>query len=226
MSEVTLINIKEEILSENRELAAELRADLDSRGVFLVNFMSSPGSGKTSLIVRTVQQLGAFFRIAVIEGDVDSAVDAERVAQEGVTAVQIQTGGSCHLTAAMVEKGLQALSLEDVDLLLLENIGNLICPVGSDTGAHLNVALLSVPEGDDKPLKYPRIFQKADAFVVNKTDALALFDFDAEAFTRRVGRLNPEAPIFEVSCKTGDGVRVWSDWLRERVAGDPPEASL
>jgi hydrogenase nickel incorporation protein HypB len=157
--------------------------------------------------------------MAVIEGDVDSVVDAERVAREGVTAVQIQTGGSCHLTAAMVEKGLQALSLEDVDLLLLENIGNLICPVGSDTGAHLNVALLSVPEGDDKPLKYPRIFQTADAFVVNKTDALELFDFDVEAFRRRIRRLNPEAPVFEVSCKTGDGVGRWCKWLRERVEG-------
>jgi hydrogenase nickel incorporation protein HypB len=218
MSDVTLIKIKEEILSENRELAAQLRADLNGQGVFLVNLMSSPGSGKTSLIVRTVQRLGDAYRIAVIEGDVDSAVDAERVAREGVPAVQIQTGGSCHLTAAMVEKGLQALSLQEVDLLLLENIGNLICPVGSDTGAHLNVAILSVPEGDDKPLKYPRIFQTADAFVVNKTDALSLFDFDGEAFRKRVGRLNPEAPIFEVSCKTGDGLGEWADWLQGKVA--------
>ncbi|MGD2122820.1 MAG: hydrogenase nickel incorporation protein HypB [Gemmatimonadota bacterium] len=219
MSDITLIKIKEEILSENRELAAELRADLDERRVFLVNFMSSPGSGKTSLIVRTVRDLQGIYRIGVIEGDVDSAVDAERVAQEGVAAVQIQTGGSCHLTAAMVEKGLQAISLEKVDLLLLENIGNLICPVGSDTGAHLNVAILSVPEGDDKPLKYPRIFQTADAFVVNKTDALELFDFDLDAFRKRVGRLNPGAPIFEVSCKTGAGIGPWCQWLQERVAG-------
>ncbi len=219
MSEVTLINIKEEILSENRELAARLRADLSGRGVFLVNFMSSPGSGKTSLIVRTLEHFRETYRMAVIEGDVDSAVDAERVAREGVPAVQIQTGGSCHLTAAMVEKGLQALVLDDVDLLLLENIGNLICPVGSDTGAHLNVALLSVPEGDDKPLKYPRIFQTADAFIVNKTDTLELFDFDVETFSGRVRRLNPKAPVFEVSCKTGDGVGVWCRWLRERVEG-------
>jgi hydrogenase nickel incorporation protein HypB len=219
MSDITLIKIKEEILSENRELAAKLRAGLDEKGVFLVNFMSSPGSGKTSLIVRTVQELGTDYGMAVIEGDVDSAVDAERVAQEGVLAVQIQTGGSCHLTAAMVEKGIQALSLEGVDLLLLENIGNLICPVGSDTGAHLNVAILSVPEGDDKPLKYPRIFQTADAFVVNKVDALEIFDFDVEAFTGRVRRLNPGAPVFELSCKTGEGVREWCQWLAERVEG-------
>jgi len=217
MSDVALIKIKEEILSENRELAAQLRADLADQGVFLVNVMSSPGSGKTSLIVRTVQGLGDSHRTAVIEGDVDSAVDAERVAREGVPAVQIQTGGSCHLTAAMVEKGLQALSLDDVDLLLLENIGNLICPVGSDTGAHLNVAILSVPEGDDKPLKYPRIFQEADAFVVNKMDALELFDFDVGAFRARVRRLNPDAPVFELSCKTGDGVDRWCEWLIDRI---------
>ena len=215
--DVRLIKIKEEILSENKELAAELRASLDEEGVFLVNFMSSPGSGKTSLIIRTLAHLRDAFRMAVIEGDVDSVVDAEHVAREGFRAVQIQTGGSCHLTAAMVEKGLAAVPLEDVDLLLLENIGNLICPVGSDTGAHLNVALLSVPEGDDKPLKYPRIFQTAHAFIVNKTDVLDHFDFDPEAFAGSVRRLNPGAPIFQLSCKTGEGVEAWCDWLRERV---------
>jgi hydrogenase nickel incorporation protein HypB len=217
MSDVTLINIKEEILAENKELAAQLRAGLDDKGVFLVNFMSSPGSGKTSLIVQTLGHLRDTYRIAVIEGDVDSAVDAERVAGEGVPAVQIKTGGSCHLTAAMVEKGLGALSLGTLDLLFLENIGNLICPVGSDTGAHLNVALLSVPEGDDKPLKYPRIFQTADAFVVNKTDVMDHFDFDLETFKGRIRRLNPDAPVFEVSCKTGQGIDLWCDWLETRV---------
>ena len=217
MKDVTLINIKEEILSENKELASQLRGRLDDEGIFLVNFMSSPGSGKTSLIVRTLGHLGDSYRIGVIEGDVDSAVDAERVAREGVPAVQIKTGGSCHLTAAMVEKGLGALSLGSLDLLFLENIGNLICPVGSDTGSHLNVALLSVPEGDDKPLKYPRIFQTSDAFVVNKTDVLDYFDFDLDVFKRRVRRLNPEAPVFEVSCKTGQGVDLWCQWLQGRI---------
>jgi hydrogenase nickel incorporation protein HypB len=218
MGDVTLINIKEEILSENRELAAKLRADLDQESVFLVNFMSSPGSGKTSLIVESLKRLQPDFRIAVIEGDVDSAVDAERVAREGVPAVQIKTGGSCHLTAAMVDRGLEALELRSVDLLFLENIGNLICPVGSDTGAHLNVALLSVPEGDDKPLKYPRIFQTAHAFVVNKTDVLDHFDFDQSVFRERVRRLNPGAPIFEVSCKTGRGLEDWCAWLKGRAS--------
>jgi hydrogenase nickel incorporation protein HypB len=217
MSDVTLINIKEEILSENRELAQQLRADLRKRGVFLVNLMSSPGSGKTSLIVRSLAHLRKVYRTAVVEGDVDSAVDAERVAREGFQAVQIKTGGSCHLTAAMVEKGLEALPLASLELVFLENIGNLICPAGSDTGAHLSVAVLSVPEGDDKPLKYPLIFRISDAFVVNKTDVRDYFDFDMDAFRARVRSLNPDAPVFEVSCKTGEGIGAWCDWLRERV---------
>lgn len=217
MSEITLINIKEEILSENRELADHIRADLKARGVFLVNFMSSPGAGKTSLIVRTLEALRASYRIAVIEGDVDSAVDAERVAREGVPAVQLKTGGSCHLNAAMVERGLAALSLDGLDLLFLENIGNLICPVSSDTGANLNVALTSIPEGDDKPLKYPKIFQTSHAFLVNKIDVAEHFDFDVAEFRRRVRTLNRGAPIFEVSCKTGQGIGAWCEWLKEQV---------
>ena len=217
MSDVTLIDIKEEILSENRELAQQLRSDLRRRGVFLVNLMSSPGSGKTSLILRSLAHLRKVYRTAVVEGDVDSAVDAERVARDGFLAVQIKTGGSCHLTAAMVEKGLEALPLASLELVFLENIGNLICPAGSDTGAHLSVAVLSVPEGDDKPLKYPLIFRISDAFVVNKTDVRDYFDFDMDAFRARVRSLNPDAPVFEVSCKTGDGIGAWCDWLRERV---------
>ena len=218
MSDVTLINIKEEILAENKELANELRGRLKGCGVFLLNLMSSPGSGKTSLILRTLEHLRGEFRMAVIEGDVDSAVDAERVAREGFQAIQIRTGGSCHLSAAMVEKGLEALPLESLDLLFLENIGNLICPAGSDTGANLNVALLSIPEGDDKPLKYPLIFRTSDAFLVNKTDVVDHFDFEMAAFRRRVKRLNPDAPVFEISCKTGVGIDSWCQWLTERIA--------
>jgi hydrogenase nickel incorporation protein HypB len=187
--------------------------------VFLVNLMSSPGSGKTSLILRSLEHLRKLYRTAVVEGDVDSAVDAERVAREGFLAVQIKTGGSCHLSAAMVERGLDALPLESLELVFLENIGNLICPAGSDTGAHLSVAVLSVPEGDDKPLKYPLIFRISDAFVVNKTDVRDHFDFDMDTFRARVRSLNPDAPVFEVSCKTGDGIGAWCDWLRERVDG-------
>ena len=217
MSDVTLINIKEEILAENRELANELRERLTATGVFLLNLMSSPGAGKTSLILSTIRHLRTAFRIAVIEGDVDSAVDAERVAQEGIQAIQLKTGGSCHLSAAMVEKGLNALPLESLDLILLENIGNLICPAGSDTGANLNVAMLSIPEGDDKPLKYPKIFQTSDAFIVNKIDVVEHFDFQYDAFGRRMNRLNPRAPVFQVSCRTGEGIDAWCEWLRGKV---------
>lgn len=217
MEDVRIIRIKEEILSENRALADELRSDLAERGIFLVNLMSSPGAGKTSLILRSIEHLRGAHRLAVIEGDVDSDVDAERVAREGVPAVQIQTGGVCHLSAAMVEKGLGFLPLDGLDFLFLENIGNLICPAGSDTGAHLNVVLLSVPEGDDKPLKYPRIFQTADVVLVNKTDVLGHFDFDLGEIERRVRRINPGAPVIPLSCKTGEGVGVWCGWLQERA---------
>ena len=219
MHDVKLINIKEEILAENKDLADDLRNRLQGQHVFLVNLMSSPGSGKTSLILKTLTHLKDAFRMAVIEGDVDSAVDAERVAREGFPAIQIRTGGSCHLSAAMVEKGLEALPLESLDLLFLENIGNLICPAGSDTGANLNVALASIPEGDDKPLKYPLIFRTSDAFLVNKTDVADHFDFDMDVFKRRVEKLNPDAPVFEISCKTGDGIDAWCRWLQERMEG-------
>jgi hydrogenase nickel incorporation protein HypB len=219
MGDVTLINIKEEILAQNRELAGELRAGLRSQGVFLVNVMSSPGSGKTTLILRTIQELRNRFRIAVIEGDVDSAVDAERVAREGIPAVQLKTGGSCHLSAAMVEKGLNALPLASLDLVFVENIGNLICPAGSDTGAHLKLAMVSVPEGDDKPLKYPPIFRTSDVFLVNKIDVAAHFDFDVDVFRQSVRRLNPEAPIFQLSARTGEGMDAWCRWLAEQVEG-------
>ena len=217
MSELTLIDIKEEILSENRELASQLRSELQTQGVYLVNLMSAPGSGKTSLILRTLASLGSSYRMAVIEVYVDSAVDAERVTMAGFPAVQIRTGGSCHLTAAMVEKGLQVLPLESLDLLFLENIGNLICPAEADTGANLNVALASVPEGDDKPLKYPLVFQAADACDVNKVDVADHFDFDPVEFRRRVRRLNADAPVFEVSCKTDEGIEEWCAWLESRI---------
>ncbi|NIR41508.1 MAG: hydrogenase nickel incorporation protein HypB, partial [Actinobacteria bacterium] len=163
-----LIDIKEEVLAENRGLAERIREGLSERGIALVNLMSSPGSGKTSLIVRTLAALRDDYRIAVIEGDIDSAVDAERVAAEGVPAIQIRTGGSCHLSPAMVEKGLASLPLESLDLLLLENIGNLICPAECDTGATLDVVMVSIPEGHDKPLKYPLAFRIADVVLVNK----------------------------------------------------------
>ncbi len=218
MSVVKLIDIKEEVLAENRGLAERIREGLSERGIALVNLMSSPGSGKTSLIVRTLAALRDDYRIAVIEGDIDSAVDAERVAAEGVPAIQIRTGGSCHLSPAMVEKGLASLPLESLDLLLLENIGNLICPAECDTGATLDVVMVSIPEGHDKPLKYPLAFRIADVVLVNKIDVADRFDFDAAAFRRAVRRLNPEAPVLEISCVTGEGIAAWCGWLRDALA--------
>lgn len=218
MSVVKLIDIKEEVLAESRGLAERIREGLSERGVALVNLMSSPGSGKTSLIVRTIEALRDDYRIAVIEGDIDSAVDAERVAEEGVPAIQIRTGGSCHLSPAMVEKGLGSLPLESLDLLLLENIGNLICPAECDTGATLDVVLVSIPEGHDKPLKYPLAFRIADVVLVNKIDVADRFDFDPDAFRRAVRRLNPDAPVLDVSCATGEGIAAWSAWLRDALA--------
>lgn len=213
MSGIKLIDIKEEVLAEERGLAESIRARLRARGLTLVNLMSSPGSGKTSLILRSVARLRDAYRIAVIEGDIDSAVDAERVARDGTPAVQIRTGGSCHLSPAMVEKGLASLPLDALDLVFLENIGNLICPAECDTGATLDIAIVSIPEGDDKPLKYPLVFRMADAVVVNKIDVADRFDFDPAAFRRSLRRLNPGAPVFDVSCATGAGIGAWCDWL-------------
>ncbi|HUV13852.1 MAG TPA: hydrogenase nickel incorporation protein HypB [Acidobacteriota bacterium] len=221
MEGVKLIDIKEEVLAENKELADEIRENLASAGVCLVNLMSSPGSGKTSLILRSLDSLKDDHRISVIEGDIDSMVDAEAIAQQGVAVVQIRTGGFCHLNAAMVEKGLAQLDLERLDLVFLENVGNLVCPAECDTGANLNIAVLSVPEGDDKPLKYPLIFRICDALVVNKVDCSDYFDFNMETLVRRVRRLNETAPIFELSCKTGQGIEAWCRWLARKLVSRP-----
>jgi len=224
VSDVVLIRIKEEVLSDNRELAASVRDRLTARSVKMVNVMASPGAGKTSFIVRLLQHFSGRLNMAVIEGDVDSTVDAETILAAGFEAVQLQTGGSCHLNAAMVERALQDLDLETLDLILVENIGNLICPAGHDTGAHLNLVLSSLPEGDDKPLKYPGIFRGVDAVVVNKTDAHSVFTFDVEAFKRRVGRLNQEAPVFPVSCVTGEGLADCFEWLAVRSSFPEPSS--
>jgi len=218
MPEIKLIEIREKILADNDRLAAEIRGRMREKGVLLLNLMSSPGSGKTSLIVRTIQGLGTPSRTAVIEGDIDSIVDAETVAREGVPAVQLRTGGACHLDAAMVEAALREIPLDSLDLLIIENIGNLVCPAEFDTGAAINVMILSVPEGDDKPLKYPLMFTVCDALVVNKIDYLQLADFDLPALRERVRKLNPRIRIFEVSCRTGEGIPAWTGWLRGEIA--------
>jgi hydrogenase nickel incorporation protein HypB len=184
----------------------------------LVNLMSSPGSGKTSLILQTIAGLKDSVKLGVIEADIDSMVDAEKVAAKGIRAVQLKTGGFCHLDATMVTQGIDALSVGDLDLVIIENVGNLVCPAEFDTGAHKNVMILSVPEGDDKPLKYPLMFSICDVLLVNKIDYLSLSDFDMEAMRKRVLALNPKIEIIEVSCKTGAGIDQWVGWLKKEVA--------
>ncbi len=218
MAEVRLIEVKEEILADNIKVAAGVRENLQKSKTMLVNLMSSPGSGKTSLILQTIAGLKDSVKLGVIEADIDSMVDAEKVAAKGIRAVQLKTGGFCHLDATMVTKGIDALSVGDLDLVIIENVGNLVCPAEFDTGAHKNVMILSVPEGDDKPLKYPLMFSICDVLLVNKIDYMSLSDFDMEAMRKRVLALNSRIEIIEVSCKTGAGIDKWVSWLKKEVA--------
>lgn len=211
---IKLIEVKEEILADNNEVASKLRTRLKENKTFLLNLMSSPGAGKTSLILKTIEALKGEYRIAVLEADIDSVVDAEKVSARGVTAVQLRTGGFCHLDASMVQQGLEALDLAAFDIIIIENVGNLVCPAEFDTGAVKSAMILSVPEGDDKPLKYPLMFRVAHALVVNKIDYLALSDFDLAALKERARALNQDVPIFEVSAKTGQGIDSWTSWIK------------
>ena len=217
MDEIRLIEIKEDILSDNKAVAREIRKELSAKKTFLLNIMSSPGAGKTSLILKTAWALKKSVAMAVIEGDIDSMVDSEKIAAIGVRAVQIRTGGFCHLDAAMVKKGLGTLDIESLDFVILENVGNLVCPAEIDTGAEKNVMILSVPEGDDKPLKYPLMFSVCDALVVNKIDYMGLSDFNTEKLRDRVLKLNPGISIFEVSCSTGQGIEPWVSWVKKEI---------
>jgi len=207
------VKVVEKIMGANEQIAAQNRRLLDERGIVTVNLMASPGAGKTSLIMRTIEALRDRLRIGAIEGDTASRVDADRVATAGVPVVQINTGGGCHLDAPMVRYALDRLPLDEIDLLLIENVGNLVCPAGFALGEHVRVLIASVPEGDDKPYKYPGMFSSVDAVVINKTDLLPYLEFDVPAFRQLIAGLNPEARIFEVSCTTGEGVGVWAEWL-------------
>jgi hydrogenase nickel incorporation protein HypB len=218
MEEIRLVDIKEEILSENKGLADRIRRKLAEEKVFMLNLMGSPGSGKTSLILNTIAALGDRYRIAVVEADIDSLVDSEKVAAQGIRAVQIRTGGFCHVDAAMMEKALEELPLGELDLIILENVGNLVCPAETDTGAVRNVVILSVPEGDDKPLKYPLIFTVCDALVINKIDYMGIADFDLARVAERVSALNPKIQLFNLSCKTSVGVEKWIRWLEQEIS--------
>lgn len=218
MGDIRLIEVKEEILADNIKLAEEVRERLRKTKTMLLNLMSSPGSGKTSLILRTAEGLKGSLRLGVIEADIDSTVDAEKVAARGIPAIQLRTGGFCHLDATMVTQGIDAMAVNEFDLVIIENVGNLVCPAEFDTGAHKNVMILSVPEGDDKPLKYPLMFSLCDLLLVNKIDYLSLSDFNMAALRGRVLALNPRITILEVSCKTGAGIEGWIDWLKGEVA--------
>ena len=217
MSEVRIIEIKESVFADNDRQADALRRELKSDKVFLMNLMSSPGSGKTTVLGRTIDGLKDRLRIGVMEADIDSDVDARTIAETGVKAIQLHTGGMCHLDAEMTRQGLEALDVRGLDLAILENVGNLVCPAEFDTGASANVMILSVPEGHEKPLKYPLMFRVCDAVLINKIDVLPYFDFDMERVEEYIHMRNPDAKIFPVSAKTGEGMAAWTDWLEARV---------
>ena len=219
MDEIRLIDVRKSILSDNENQTQVIRQGLDEKGVFLLNIMASPGAGKTSVIIQTIRRLKDKLRMAVIEGDIESIVDSEKIQAEGVPAVQIRTGGACHLDAPLVTAALDSLNLDALDLVFVENIGNLICPAEFDLGSNLQAMILSVPEGDDKILKYPLMFSVCDVLLVNKIDYLDGSDFNLELLRRRARELNPRIQIFEVSCKTGAGFDVWCAWLSDRRGG-------
>ncbi len=210
--------VVEKILSANDRIALENRKLLDDHRVLAVNVMASPGAGKTSLILRSIEALRGHLRVGVIEGDVAGHVDADKVAETGTPVVQINTGGGCHLDAPQVQTALKQLPLDEIDLLFIENVGNLVCPTGFALGEHVNMMIANVPEGHDKPIKYPGMFTVVDALVLNKIDLMPYLDFDREAFRTAVRALNADAPLFEVSCKTGEGLAGWVEWLLARSA--------
>lgn len=217
MDEFKILEIKESVFEDNNRHAARLRGELKSSGTFMLNLMSSPGSGKTTTVVRTIEALKNEMKIGVVEADVDSDVDARTVSLTGAKVIQLHTGGMCHVDANMMEQGLAGLEIAGLDFVILENIGNLLCPADFDTGASKNAMILSVPEGDDKPLKYPHMFSIVDVLLVNKIDAMSFFDFDLKACEERVKRLNPNVKIIPISAKTGAGIAEWAEWIRTEV---------
>ena len=217
MERYKIIEVKESVFANNDREAERVRRQLKAEKTFLLNLMSSPGSGKTTTLLRTIETLKEHLNIGVMEADIDSDVDAEKIAAAGVKSIQLHTGGMCHLDAGMTEQGLKEIGTDDLDLVVLENVGNLFCPAEFDTGAVKNAMILSVPEGHDKPLKYPLIFTVCDALIINKTDVLPYFDFDMDKVVEYAHMRNPKLEIFPLSAKTGEGVEAWCDWLRCQV---------
>ena len=212
-----MIEVKQSVFANNDARAEELRGELKQKGTFLLNLMSSPGSGKTTTLTRLIERLKDELKIGIMEADIDSDVDAITIAGTGVKVIQLHTGGMCHLDADMTRQGLQQLETEGLDLVILENVGNLVCPAEFDTGACMNMMILSVPEGHDKPLKYPLVFQVCDGMIVNKIDVLPYFDFDMEKVTQFARMRNPDIDILPISAKTGEGVDALADWLKEKI---------
>lgn len=217
MEKVRILEVKQSVFANNDAQAEKLREELKQKGIYLLNLMSSPGSGKTTTLTRLIELLKEDLKIGVMEADIDSDVDAVTIAATGTKAIQLHTGGMCHLDAAMTRQGLDGLDAGEADLVVLENVGNLVCPAEFDTGAVKNMAILSVPEGHDKPLKYPLMFQVCDAVLINKIDVAPYFDFDFEKCTEYIRMRNPKAVIFPISAKTGEGIEAVADWLKEEV---------
>lgn len=214
---VKVVEVNESVYAANDHLAEEIRGQLKAQKTFLCNVMASPGAGKSSVLLRTISLLRERYAIGVMEADIDATVDAEKMARAGVQTIQIHTGGECAMNASMTKQGLDRFPTKDLDLVFLENIGNLVCPAEEDTGASMNLEILSVPEGDDKPLKYPLMFEVVQAVLINKIDTKDYFDFDDKKVTERIHALNPEAKIFFVSAKTGEGFDAWVKWLSEQA---------
>ena len=217
METVRILEVKQSVFANNDAQADKLRAELKEKGIYLLNLMSSPGSGKTTTLTRLIELLKEDLKIGVMEADIDSDVDAKTIAATGARAIQLHTGGMCHLDAAMTRQGLEGLDSSDADLVVLENVGNLVCPAEFDTGAVKNMAILSVPEGHDKPLKYPLMFQVCDTVLINKIDVAPYFDFDFEKCTEYIHMRNPKANIFPICAKTGEGTEAVANWLKEEV---------
>ena len=217
MAEFKVLEIKQSIFEDNDKDAEAVRAELKEKGVFLLNLMSSPGSGKTTTLCRTIELLKNQLRIGIMEADIDSDVDAKTIAEQGVKSIQLHTGGMCHLDADMTRQGLKGLGIEDVDLAILENVGNLVCPAEFDTGSVKNAMILSVPEGHDKPLKYPLMFSICDVVLINKIDVMPYFDFDLEKCKEYIAMRNPNAKVIPICARTGEGMEEWAAWLKEEV---------
>lgn len=218
MEKVRILEIKQSVFANNDAQADDLRQELKEKGIYLLNLMSSPGSGKTTTLTRVIEKLKDELKIGVMEADIDSDVDAKTIAATGAKAIQLHTGGMCHLDAGMTRQGLEGLDPKDTDLVILENVGNLVCPAEFDTGAVKNVMILSVPEGHDKPLKYPLMFQVCDVVLINKIDVMPYFDFDMDKCTEYIHMRNPKAKIFPICAKTGEGVSAFADWLKNEVS--------